>query len=351
MVKKSLAKIDSLLEPLLLEASSEQADELLSQLITTHAEPVIKGIIRYKLHLNSHRASQRTEADDIYQEVLLQLLAELQQLRQQPDQHPITDVRGMAAVIAHRTCSRWMRRQFPERHALKNRLQYLLTHQRGFALWQDEDRKLVTGFAVWQEQKKAVDAARLGHLSDDEGLLAHIHRLKSGKPQELGDVMAAIFNHLGSPIEFDELVSTLAMLLQIRDQPIDSIAEDEDAVAFQVAAGEPDPAWQVEKRIFLQRLWEELQQLPLNQRAALLLNLKDAEGRGCIALFPATGIATLRQLAEALEMSADGFAQLWNELPLEDARIAELLGLTRQQVINTRKSGRERLTRRLKGFI
>jgi hypothetical protein len=83
----------------------------------------------------------------------------------------------------------------------------------------------------------------------------------------------------------------------------------------------------------------------------LLLNLKDAEGRGCIALFPATGIATLRQLAEALEMSADGFAQLWNELPLEDARIAELLGLTRQQVINTRKSGRERLTRRLKGFI
>jgi hypothetical protein len=42
---------------------------------------------------------------------------------------------------------------------------------------------------------------------------------------------------------------------------------------------------------------------------------------------------------------------VWNDLPIEDARIAELLGVTRQQVINARKSGRERLARRLKGFI
>jgi DNA-directed RNA polymerase specialized sigma24 family protein len=335
----------------LLEASGEQADELLLRLITVHAEPLIKGIIRYKLHLSSHRAAQQAEADDIYQEALAQLLAEFEQLRKQPDGHPITDVRGMAAVIAHRTCSRWMRRQFPERHALKNRLQYLLTRQRGLALWQDEDRKLVAGFAVWQGQRKAASAARLEHMSDDEGLLARIRMLKSGRQHELSDALAAIFNHLGSPIEFDELVRAMAALLGIRDQPIESLTEDENAIAFRAAAGEPDPAWQVEKRIFLQRLWEELQQLPLNQRAALLLNLKDADGRGCIALFPATGIATLRQLADALEMSADRFAQLWNELPLEDARIAELRGLTRQQVINARKSGRERLTRRLKGFI
>jgi len=103
--------------------------------------------------------------------------------------------------------------------------------------------------------------------------------------------------------------------------------------------------------MFLQRLWEELTQLPVNQRAALLLNLKDASGFGCITLFPAIGIATIRQLAAALELSAERLAELWNELPIEDARIAELLGLTRQQVINARKSGRERLARRLKGFI
>jgi len=68
-------------------------------------------------------------------------------------------------------------------------------------------------------------------------------------------------------------------------------------------------------------------------------------------LLPAIGIATIRQLAAALELTAERLAELWNELPIEDARIAELLGLTRQQVINARKSGRERLARRLKGFI
>jgi DNA-directed RNA polymerase specialized sigma24 family protein len=350
MVKKSPANIDTLLEPLLLAASDEQVDEILLGLITDHAEPVIKGIIRYKLHLSSHRATQRAEADDIYQEVVLQLLAEFHQLRKQPTQHPISDVRGIAAVIAHRTCSRWMRRQFPERHALKNRLHYLVTRQRGLAVWQDEERKLVAGFAAWQGQRKAM-TARLANLSQHEGLLAQIRSLKTGRQQELGGAVAAIFNHLGGPVEFDELVSTVAALLQIRDQPIESMAEDEDVVTFRAPSGEPDPAWQVEKRIFLQRLWQELQQLPLNQRAALLLNLKDAEGRGCIALFPATGVATLRQLADALEMSADKLGELWNELPLEDAKIAELLQLTRQQVINSRKSGRERLSRRLKGFI
>jgi RNA polymerase sigma factor (sigma-70 family) len=351
MMKKSSAKIDTLLEPLLLEADDERADELLLQLITVHAEPVVKGIIRYKLHFNSQRADGRAEADDIYQDALVQLLAELRKLRRQPDEHPITDLRGMAAVIAHRACSRWMRRQFPERHALKNRLHYLLTRQRGFALWQDEDRKLLAGFAVWQGQKRAADAARLGQMADDEGLLRHIRLLKSGRQQEMGKALAAIFNSLGSPIQFDELVSALGKLLDIRDQPIESITEDEESVAFQAVSAEPDPAWQVEKRTFLQRLWEELQELPRNQRAALLLNLKGADGSGCIELFPAIGIATLRQLAYALELSVDILAGLWNDLPLEDARIAELLGLTRQQVINARKSGRERLTRRLKGFI
>jgi DNA-directed RNA polymerase specialized sigma24 family protein len=352
MVKKPSAKIDSLLEPLLPPASDEQADEFVSRLISVYAEPLIKGIIRYKLHLSSHHTTQRAEADDIYQDVLVQFLTELHQLREQPDLYPITDVRGLAAVIAHRTCSRWMRRQFPERHALKTRLHYLLTRQRGLALWQNENGKLVAGFAVWQGEKKAATAERLGQLSDQESLIAQIESLKINSQRKgPGGALASVFNYLGGPVEFDELVSTLAALLQIRNQPLASTDQNEDAIGFAAAAGDTNTAWRVEKRIFLQRLWEELRQLPLNQRVALLLNLKDAEGRGCIALFSVTGIATLRQLAEVLEMSADSFAELWNELPLEDSRIAELLGLTRQQVINARKSGRERLTRRLKGFI
>jgi len=335
-MKESPVKIDVLLEPLLAQPSAEQADELLSQLITVHAEPVIKAVIRYKLRFSTNRETQRAEADDIQQEVVLQLLAQLQRFRKLPDGHPITDLRGMAAVIAHRTCARWLRRQFPERHALKNRLHYLLTRQRGFALWQDQDGKLVAGFAVWQKQKSVTHN------------VSGIDKLP--KRGGLADTVAMIFNHLNAPVELDELVSGVAAIQGISDQPVESLTDDEDSVQ-EPTAPEPDQAWRTEKRMFLQRLWEELQQLPRNQRAALLLNLKDASGFSSITLFPATGIATVRQLAAALEMSAEDFAAVWNDLPIEDTRIAELLGLTRQQVINARKSGRERLARRLKGFI
>ncbi|HSE18077.1 MAG TPA: hypothetical protein VLB46_13565 [Pyrinomonadaceae bacterium] len=342
-MQESPVKIDVLLEPLLTATSDEHADEVLSQLIAGHAEPVIKGVIRFKLRFNSHQETQRAEADDLHQDVVLQLVSQLQRFRKLPGAHPITDVRGMAAVIAHRTCARWMRRQFPERHALKNRLHYLLTRQRGFALWDDDNGKPLAGFAVWQQQKKAATAAR--KLSDTENLPAQLRA-----PKELAETIASIFNYVGGPVEFDELVSAVAAIQGISDQPVESLADDEDS-GFEPATADPDPAWRIEKRIFLQRLWEELKQLPVNQRAALLLNLKDASGFGCITLFPATGIATIRQLAAALELPAERLAELWNDLPIEDARIAELLGLTRQQVINARKSGRERLARRLKGFI
>lgn len=365
MVKKLPANTDALLEPLLLAAGDEQADTFLSQLITTHIEPVIKSVIRYKLHFNSHHAVEQAEADDIRQEVTLQLLAELRKLCHHPETHAISDVRGLAAVIAHRACSRWMRHQFPERHALKNRVHYLLTRQNGFALWQNENQKLIAGFAAWQEQKdrgphagsqrgvvEKATKGRLKSLAVNEELLAQIRMLQTGRQHaESGDILAAIFNHLGGPIEFDELISALAALLHIRDQPIESTDQNENAIELTAAGRETDPAWQVEKRIFLHRLLEEVRQLPLNQRSALLLNLKNAEGRGCIALFPAAGIATLRQLAEMLGISAEELTELWNELPLDDARIAERLRLTRQQVINARKSARERLKRRLKGFL
>ena len=49
-------KIDALLAPLLTATTDEHADELLSQVLVEHAEPALKGVIRFKLRFNSrHR--------------------------------------------------------------------------------------------------------------------------------------------------------------------------------------------------------------------------------------------------------------------------------------------------------
>jgi len=96
-------------------------------------------------------------------------------------------------------------------------------------------------------------------------------------------------------------------------------------------------------------LWVEIGELPLRQRVALLLSLRDDQGRGVLTLFPLVRVASIRQIAEALFMSAEHLATLRNELPLEDTAIAQSLGVTRQQVINLRKCARQRLLRRTKG--
>jgi DNA-directed RNA polymerase specialized sigma24 family protein len=350
MVRKQSGEIDPLLEPLLSPTRDDEVERFLSQLIATHAEPVIKGIIRHKLHLNSHRGIEPADADDIHQEVVMQLLVALQRLRQQPAAHPVGDLRGLTAVIAHRACSSWMRRRFPERHALKNRLSYLFTRHPDFAMWQAPNGKQMAGLVIWRGQKAAAEE-RVEGLFGAEELLSRIRLLRSWKRAEWGSALTAIFNRLGAPIEIDKLVGALARLLQVEERPIESIDQIEALGRSEISDGQPDAAQRTERRIFLQRLWEEVRQLPLNQRTALLLNLRDQDGRGCLALFPALGIATFRQIAEALEVSAEKLAELCNGLPLEDARIAELLQLTQRQVINARKSARQRLTRRLKGFI
>src|SRR5262249_28766659 len=260
MVRNQSSEIDPLLEPLLLPTRDEEIDQYLSQLIAIHAEPVIKGIVRHKLHLNSHHGIEQADADDIHQEVVVQLLTALRRLRQQPAAHPIGDLRGLTAVIAHRACAQWMRRRFPARHALKNRLSYLFTRHPGFAIWHGANGRLMAGLARWQGRNDAPAEEQIERLSDDETLLATILALKTGKKAAWGRAMTAIFNFLSAPTEVDRLVGALSGLLNVEDQPIESIDQIQAFAELQFSTGQPDVAQQTERRIFLQRLWEEVRQ-------------------------------------------------------------------------------------------
>ena len=229
-------QLDPLLVPFL-GAGEPEAQEVLGELITRHARPIIQGILR------GRRSFSGPEDGDLEGEVVLHLVERLRRLRLGGAGEGIRDFRGYVAVMTYNAVAEHGKRKGSERP---------------------------------QASSGAEDA-----------------------------------------------------FVRLRDPA-------------------PDAALALERRTYLSSLWEEIRQLPARQAAALILNLRDGQRRGVVALLPLTGVATMREIARAIGMPAERFAAIWNRLPLEDAAIAELLGVSRQQVINLRKSARERLARRMR---
>jgi hypothetical protein len=143
-------------------------------------------------------------------------------------------------------------------------------------------------------------------------------------------------------VRIGELVDAVALILNIHD---DVISVDQVIVSTPAA----DTGAKFDQRRLLAHIWSEIVTLPLSQRVALLLNLRDEEGACALTSLPATGVASMREIARVLEMPAEDLAALWHALPLSDLNLAGRLGVSRQQVINLRKAARERLIRRTAG--
>lgn len=346
-------QIDSLLLRYLNATTEIDAQNLAAQLISEYAEPVIEGVLRYKLGVSMNLASgypADQEAEDLFSEVILELLMRLRKFKAEPLQMAIKDFRSLVAVIAYQTCSKALRKKNPQRSGLKNRLRYVLTRWPGFALWQDKNEELICGFSEWQNQNAARGGLRLRQLSDNPQSFKQSHLLQGeGSSDNPAALLTAIFKWLGGPIHLNDLVQITAELWGVKDYAVEREGDAEGAARLlnQLPDKRASVATEVEKRMYLKSLWSEIRQLPERQCNALLLNLTDTTGYGVIALLPVTGIASFREIAEVLNMPAEQLAEIWNDLPMDDATIAAHLKVTRQQVINLRKSARERLLRRM----
>lgn len=367
-------QVDSLLLPFVQAADNAESERLLSQLITEHAGPIITKIVNYKMHSGGRRTDALSDAEDIHSEVMLQLIQRLQTFRTDFAERPIGNFNSYVAVTTYNACDRYVSRKYPQRRRLKNGLRYLLTHREGFAVWQDERQTWLCGLSSWQP---STAAGRAGERDESNAISdtqsgAHRSQLLRDDPQALArdgaaqaswsdqkrpyELLKAIFNWTGVPVELDLLTSVCAEWWDVTDKAVEIDASEsheegkEAPAGMQLADGRPAVSVETERRIYLQRLWHEILELPERQRAALLLNLRDDGGRGIVDLWIIVGIATPEAVAAALSLTLEAFAELWAELPLDDNRIAALLCITRQQVINLRKSARERLARRVRDF-
>ena len=165
----------------------------------------------------------------------------------------------------------------------------------------------------------------------------------------MGELLSLIFELARAPVEIDDVVTLVAETWQIKDLPAEDAApeEIESGGAGNVTPA-ADPISELEQRLYLSRVWEQIRLLPQAQRSALLLNLTDPQGNALLVLLSELRIATITGIAEALELPAEEFATLWTDLPLDDNTIAKRLGVTRQRVTSYRLSARRRLARRMR---
>jgi hypothetical protein len=314
----------------------DRAEGLLESLVVEHAQPGIRRIVRYKLAFQG--AAEAQDVEDVSSEVLVELIGRLRAMKDGSGSDSIGAFSGYTAVAAYHACNEYLRRKYPNRHRLKTRLRYLLGTERRFAIWENESFEWMCGVAKWQVNGRAPAAADRMQRWRDE--LADLPRGRSTQPP--ADLLSAIFDRLEGPVPFDDLVSIMAHFWGVDDPPPAS-----EAAARELEAVETDPGTRIDLRRWMSELWTQICELPVAQRAALLLNLRSGSDGAAVALLPLTGVAGIREIANVLDLPCEEFAALWNSLPLDDLAIAERLGVTRQRVINLRKSARERLTRRM----
>lgn len=315
----SVPEDDPLLAPLRRATDDAAREHEIARLITTLAEPLTRRVAaRYS---SGAAPLTQEDVDDLVSAIDLVLIRKLRGLDE-----PIRDLASYIATLAYNAIHDHFRRHYPQWTRLKNRLRYVLTEDGRLALWTIPAGP-TAGLAPWRGRGDVTLPFPLPSAS--RTMLDRDHP---------ADAVTEILRSVNAPVLLNVLVEGVAELWNVTDaHPLRTVAEE----------ASDDAGKRLETRDFLRALWSEVRELPLPQRKALLLNLRDSDTANAISILALSGIATFDEIAGAMELAPEALGELWNRLPLDDATIAGMLGLSRQQVINLRKSARERLARRL----
>jgi DNA-directed RNA polymerase specialized sigma24 family protein len=324
--------MDPLLVPFVAAATQAEANDTLGRLLHLEAEPVIARVLRAKL------GSKTAEAADLTSAARAELIARLLALRRGEDAPAISNFRGYVAAVAYNVWAQHLRLERPARAMLLNRLRYLLenrTARHGFGMWDGTAGERWCGFEQWRTASVTDVSIERAHRLAANPMTAAREALglQDWSGMNLADLVARLFTWLGGPIELRKLAGVLSELLEISDEK----ASFEDETSGAMAHPGPSPDDELKWQDYLRWLWNELTTLSLPQRSAFLLHSEVTPE------LDFRGVASVRQIAAALEIAAEEFARLWPSLPLNDLLIAALLHLQRQQVINLRRVARDRL--------
>ena len=351
--------MDPLLLPFLSAGNEREATQHMDRLIA-QAAPGIQRITK----------SSRTP-EDAFQETAHRVVRQLREIRSHRNGSAIGNYLHYVQVVASRVVKGEVREEHPQRRSLVDALRHAFRRDPSLACW-ESDRQRLCGLAVWRDQISApVLSERLIRLLDEPRTFEDVVPPHADLPKRCSELLNHLFLWIGHPIRFDQMVRIMTGLKRVDESSPVAVAE---MTGRELSEWLPDqrrrPDEQAEWKAFLERLWTLIEQLPHLHRLAYLLNFTAADGQ--LELFWLYGIASIRRIGAALDLTEDQFARvwpllesygsrytetmacdgydaklsvLWQHLPLTDAMIATLMGTERQKVINLRKAAGDRLSR------
>jgi hypothetical protein len=339
--------LDPVLVHFVRAARVSEAAAALEAIIADHTLPLLEQVIALKVgFLTGPEAEAKGEIEG---DAIAGLIARLWKCRDDPVAKPIANWGGYIRRTASNTFDGYLRRRCPKWFRVKSKLRYLLHHREEFGLWTTTGGEQC-GLASWHGRRDI--SPQYARLLEEPPPIT-VERPPDGLRADGGQlftVVQQIFAWGNGPLQLDQLVRIIVKVWAIKEETPASTDDPRISASIaRISATESDTDLTRSDNVGkLRMLWAGICALPKNQRAALLLNMREEHGMNALALFPFAAVVSIRNMAKVLGIEPAEFADLWPNLPLGDASIAIRLQVTRQQVINLRKAARARLKRFMK---
>jgi RNA polymerase sigma factor (sigma-70 family) len=340
--------MDNLLLPYLTANNEPERQQRLDELLTLYAAPIVRQTLRRRLgfYVSSQGINENNQdAEDLYQETMTRIVQVLHEVRSSSSTTDIENFEHYVARIASNICTDFLRAKSPARTRLKDSLRDLFRRHKDLVSWEYEN-EILCGFAVWRNTGKTVFSGQASHdiETKSEAFEAARFANENVRTAPLPQIVAELFDWIGGPIEIDVLVRIVASLLDVREQPIESLDDNisPSRASYFVARAQSSESTLQAKEL-LSRLWHAIKRLPPEQRDAFCLGFEDQAGQDLFSALLGSGIVTLKDLASGLGRSVEEVARLRLRMPMDSAAVAAELNASRDNVYKWRFRAVQRL--------
>lgn len=305
-------------------------------------------IPKIKMTLTSHSTLSSSEKDEISSDTQTKIWGKLRRLRLsvQTDGSlkPIKNLTAFISTVTENCRKDFILSKNPEWRRICNRLKRLSDEpETDWKIFKDDEENKIIGWKHLENKKSNIETEKIAEMIREK-----YERHLFLKIQELVPIILETAE--GALAKNDVIKIILEVTETARFEEVGMPEEAREIVNFD----ENEYVLQERHQKTLRLIWNEIIKFPPNQRKVLLLGLRESAKVEAITLFLQKRIATIEEIAVALDLSLAEFSSLFARLPLSSREIADFLGIEaegktskEQRVDNLRKAGRKLLNRKL----